>query len=187
MFLVQVKTIVTTGVITFLGVGFAVAVTVRIFDSDSSRSAAARERGGVFLGTDGVVMQNSWNTCGPAALRMVLKGFGKIAPSDDLEKVSSSQHNGWSMLELKELAERFGLHGVGWRIDVESLEKRRFPLILYIENRHFIVVDSVDAHGFAFLRDPAIGRIKIKRSTLGKIWKGETLMFGEKTFHRDSL
>jgi ABC-type bacteriocin/lantibiotic exporter with double-glycine peptidase domain len=187
MFLVQIKTIVTTGVIIFLGVGFALAVAVKIFDSDGGRDVAARERGGVFLGTDGVVMQNSWNTCGPAALRMVLEVFGRRALSDDFEKTPHGDRNGWSMLELQEHAERFGLQGMGWRISLKCLAKTRFPVILFVESGHFVVVDSVDARGFVFLRDPAIGRIRIKSRSLGKIWKGEALIFNKREIHKDTL
>jgi ABC-type bacteriocin/lantibiotic exporter with double-glycine peptidase domain len=186
MILVATKTIVTFGVISFLGAGFLLAVAVRIFDSDNVRTMAARERGGVFLGTDGVVLQKSWNTCGPAALRMVLEGFGRRTPANDFDDEPKRNRNGWSLLELKEQAEMCGLHGAGWRTDLKGLEKSRLPLILFVESRHFVVVDSVDAHGFVFLRDPSIGRIKMYGRTLQKIWKGEALIFNDSMIHRDS-
>jgi ABC-type bacteriocin/lantibiotic exporter with double-glycine peptidase domain len=173
------KTVITIGVMTFLGLGFAVAVTARLSDAASRYQLAARERGGVYLGIEGVVMQDKGNTCGPAALKMILDIYGKRVPLQELEKISKVSDGGWSMQSLKVLAEQHGLRAKGWRLDLEALCRRRFPVILFVENSHFVVADAVDTAGFVFVRDPAIGRMKIHRHALNRIWKGETLVFGE--------
>jgi len=179
MCLVQMKTIITIGVIMFLGLGFALAVTAKLSDPQDGYELAARERGGVYLGMNGVVMQDKSNTCGPAALKMVLDVYGKEVLLRDLEKDGRVADRGWSMESLAELAEQHGLHAEGWRLDLEALCRSRFPLILFVENRHFVVADGVDTAGFFFVRDPAIGRMKIHRRALSRIWKGEALVFGE--------
>ena len=180
MFLVQIKTVITTGVMVFLGIGFALAVTVRFSDPTSGYELAARERGGAYLGIEGVTMQDKSNTCGPAALKMILDVHGKKVALRELEKGSNARDSGWSMQSLKELADQYGLRAEGWRLNLEALGRSRFPAILFVENRHFVVVDSMDTAGFFFVRDPAIGRMKIQRRALNKIWTGETLVFGEK-------
>jgi ABC-type bacteriocin/lantibiotic exporter with double-glycine peptidase domain len=179
MFLVQIKTVITTGVIVFLGLGFGFAVTAKFSDPQNSYELVARERGGVYLGTDGVVMQDKSNTCGPAALKMILDVYGKTVTLRELEKDRKASDGGWSMQSLKALAEQHGLRAEGWRLEPEALCKSRFPLILFVENRHFVVADGVDTAGFLFMRDPAIGRMKIHRRALSGIWNGETLVFGE--------
>jgi ABC-type bacteriocin/lantibiotic exporter with double-glycine peptidase domain len=179
MFLVQSKTIITVGVVVFLGAGFALAVASRFSDPTSSNELAARERGGVYLGTGGVVMQDRSNTCGPAALKMILEAYGENVPLHELEGDNNASDRGWSMQSLKELAGRYGLQADGWRLDLEALCRSPFPAILFVENRHFVVVDGVDTAGFFYVRDPAIGRMKIHRRALTWIWKGETLVFGE--------
>ena len=185
MFLVQIKTIITLGVIVFLGVGFALAVTAKFSDPTSGYELVARERGAVYLGIEGVTMQDKSNTCGPAALKMILDVHGKNVPLCELEKGNKAPERGWSMQSLKDLAEQCGLRAEGWRLDPEALCKSRFPVILFVENRHFVVVDGVDTCGFFFVRDPAIGRMKIHRRALSRIWAGETLVFGENQAPRD--
>jgi ABC-type bacteriocin/lantibiotic exporter with double-glycine peptidase domain len=85
------------------------------------------------------------------------------------------------MLTIKDVALQFGVCAQGWKLDLLGLAKSRFPLILFIEERHFVVADSVDQNGYVFLRDPAVGRMKMRTLTLVKIWKGETMTFGEDT------
>ena len=178
MFFVKAKTVITLGVIMFLGAGFILAVRAKLANPESGHEFVARERGGVYLGTEGVIMQDRSNTCGPAALKMILDAYGRKTSLHELEVDCNSQ-NGWSMQALKEPAEELGLRAEGWRLDVDALSRSRFPVILFVENNHFVVADSVDNGGFFFLRDPAIGRMKIHSRALVKIWKGETLVFGE--------
>jgi len=179
MYLVQVKTVITIGVLVFLGVGFALAVASRISNPTSSYELAARERGGAYLGIEGVIMQDRGNTCGPAALKMILDAHGEKVPLAELEKGGKASDRGWSMQSLKDLAVRHGLQAEGWRLDLAALCRSPFPVILFVENQHFVVVDGVDTAGFFYVRDPAIGRMKLYRRALAKIWKGETLVFGE--------
>jgi hypothetical protein len=183
MFLVQIKTVVTVGVIVLLGIGFTLAVTAGL--AEHGREFAAHERGGVYLGTEGVIMQDRSNNCGPAALKMILDDFGKCVALKALETDTNQSGVGWSMGALKTLAEQQGLKSKGWRFDLSALSKCRFPAILFVENRHFVVADSVNASGFFFLRDPAIGRIKIPSRALIRIWKGETLVFGDDAIHKE--
>lgn len=179
MLVMRKDTIVTIGIVVFLGIGFALAVTARLSDSERGSEYAARERGAMYLGTNGVIMQDKTNTCGPAALKMVLDVYNREIALRDLEKGDGNPRAGWSMQALKEGAEQYGLTATGWRFDLEALSKSRFPMILFIEKKHFAVVDSMDTNGFFFLRDPAIGRMKIGGSALRKIWNGETLVFRE--------
>jgi ABC-type bacteriocin/lantibiotic exporter with double-glycine peptidase domain len=181
MLLIQSKSVITIGVIVFLGVGFALAVTARLSDPTSSYQLAAREKGGVYVGIDGVIMQDKSNNCGPAALKMILDVYGKKVPLRELEKGGAGR-GGWSMQALKELAEQHGLRAEGWKLNWEALCKSEFPVILFVENKHFVVVDGVDTAGFFSVRDPAIGRMTIYRRALSKIWTGETLVFGENQF-----
>jgi ABC-type bacteriocin/lantibiotic exporter with double-glycine peptidase domain len=177
--LVQIKSVITVGVIVFLAVGFALAVSARFSDPTSVYEMAARERGGSYLGLNGVTMQDKNNTCGPAALKMIFDAHGKKAQLSELERDGDTVRAGWSMQSLKKIAERYGLQAEGWRLDLDALCRCRFPVILFVENRHFVVADGVDSAAFYYIRDPAIGRIKIHRRALGRIWTGETLVFGE--------
>jgi ABC-type bacteriocin/lantibiotic exporter with double-glycine peptidase domain len=187
MFLVQIKTVVTICIMVFLVVGFAIALAVRFSDPASGYEMAARERGGSYLGIDGVIMQDKSNTCGPAALKMILDAHGKKVQLCELEKGGDTTIGGWSMQSLKNLAERHGLQAEGWRLTLDALCRCRFPVILFVESRHFVVADSRDTAGFFYVRDPAIGRMKIHRRALGRIWAGEALVFGENRSPREFI
>lgn len=175
---IQIKTLITVGIVVFLAVGFGLAVAARFSNPTIVFDRAVRERGAIYLGSDGVVMQDKINTCGPAAVKMILEAYGNRVSLQELENGEESPRGGWSMRSLKELAEQRGVHAEGWRLNPDNLSTGRFPMILFIEDRHFVVVDSVDAAGFVFVRDPAIGRMKLHRRALAKTWKGEALVFG---------
>ena len=176
---VQMKTVITACVVGFLMAAFAFAMKVRITDPTTSYEFGARQLGGTYLGTDGVVMQDKSNNCGPAALKMVLERHGKVISLRELEKSVSAREGGWSMKALTEIAEQQGIRATGWMLSVEDLRGRPLPAILFVENRHFVVVDSVDGGGFCFVRDPALGRLKLHRKALNKIWTGKALVFRE--------
>jgi ABC-type bacteriocin/lantibiotic exporter with double-glycine peptidase domain len=176
---VQMKTVITACVVGFLVAAFAFAMKIRITDPKTSNEFAARQLGGTFLGLDGVVMQDRNNNCGPAALKMILEHYGKAVPLRDLENGVRAREEGWSMKALTEIAERNGIHATGWRLSANDLCERALPAILFVENRHFVVVDSADRVGFFYVRDPALGRLRLHRKALNKIWTGKALVFGE--------
>lgn len=177
---VQMKTVMTASIVGFLAVAFAFAMKAKMTDPASSYEFAARQLGGTYLGTDGVVMQDRGNNCGPAALKMVLERHGKMIPLRELEKSVSACEGGWSMKALAEIAEQHGIRSTGWTLSVNDLCGKHLPAILFVENRHFVVVDSADKGGFFFVRDPALGRLRFHWKALNRIWTGKALVFAEK-------
>jgi ABC-type bacteriocin/lantibiotic exporter with double-glycine peptidase domain len=144
-----------------------------------SREAASQEAGSEWLGFDGVVLQDKNNNCGPAALKMVLDRRGIKSSLGELERRVRLTRKGWSLQAVKKAAESYGLHADGWRLKPEELLREPFPVILHTKSNHFVVVDSSDAFGFLFVRDPSVGRIKIPRHKLTSFWTGEALVFGD--------
>ena len=130
----------------------------------------------VYLGSEEVIFQSRSNNCGVAALLMVLEHHGVKSLQQEIKQRAELLHRGTSLLALKELAKRADLEAEGWRLSFEDLKKIVFPAILFIENYHFIVVDSVDGRGVLFVRDPAVGRLAIPRRRMMEIWNGETLV-----------
>jgi ABC-type bacteriocin/lantibiotic exporter with double-glycine peptidase domain len=85
-----------------------------------------------------------------------------------------------SLMRLKEIGEHYGLRACGWKVDPKELPGMPMPAILFVDNRHFVVLDSVDREDRAFVRDPAIGRIRIPGKRLRSRWRGEVLVFTKK-------
>ena len=86
---------------------------------------------------------------------------------------------GSSMLALKKMAESFGFRATGWRLTQYALENCHFPVILFVHQDHFVVADSISSQQI-YLRDPAIGRVRIPIKELSRIWKGELLLVEER-------
>jgi ABC-type bacteriocin/lantibiotic exporter with double-glycine peptidase domain len=160
----------------FVG-AFAFVGTVRVLRGpDDLMRLAAWGMGAEYLGSDGVVFQNKNNNCGPAVLKMILDYHKRAVPLREIEQSVKPSEKGSSMLALKIAAESRGLHAKAWKLGLTDLARSTFPVIIFVENRHFVVIDSLSEDGFFFVRDPAIGRIKMPQRRLTKIWAGETLV-----------
>jgi ABC-type bacteriocin/lantibiotic exporter with double-glycine peptidase domain len=171
------RTATSIGVVGFLAMAFVVSWIATNQNTPKGQGTTTDDEADVvYLGSAGVVLQNQSNNCGVAALMMVLDHYGMKPSQRELEQRARLEFRGTSLLTLKELAKAAGLEAEGWRLSFEDLPGIQFPAILFVENHHFIVVDSVDGRGFLFVRDPAVGRLKIPRKRAIDIWKGETLV-----------
>ncbi|MBM4169234.1 MAG: hypothetical protein FJ215_08775 [Ignavibacteria bacterium] len=163
------------GVLLSLGV---VLVAGSIFSRpDVYKKFSAWRVGGEYLGSEGVVLQDKRNNCGPAALKMVFDHYGISMTLAEIEKNVELTAKGSSMLALKEMAELHGLKAEGWRYTLEDFLKTQLPAIVFVHSDHFVVVDSITEGGEIFMRDPAVGRVKVDAKRLPTIWNGETLVF----------
>ena len=145
-------------------------------------SAYARERllewrlGGPYLGNQGVRIQTENNNCGPTALQMIFDYYRIPGTINEIEQRIGLNEKGSTVLALKEMSELKGLHAEGWRLTPEDFSNILFPALLFIHDDHYVVVDSI-WNDDVFVRDPAIGRLKIPKGKLMQIWKGEILLF----------
>ena len=142
-------------------------------------SFLAWQYGGEFLGDDGVLFQSKENSCGPASLAMIYCAYGIDVSEEDIEHSVEMTSDGTTMLELNEEARRDGLCASGWRLTLAELERCQFPVIVFVRGSHFVVADSLRGKN-VYLRDPAIGRLKVPEKNFTKIWNGETLVFCRK-------
>ncbi|MDP2883741.1 MAG: cysteine peptidase family C39 domain-containing protein [Ignavibacteria bacterium] len=176
------RTEITAAVVCFLAMSFAMAwIAGKPSAPDETGNPTGEEKDMVYLGVEGVMLQNRGNNCGLTALMMVFEYHGIKISLGEMERKARLGRQGVSMLTLKELAQSFGLQATGWRLNFGDLPGVRFPAILFVENHHFLVLDSMGAGGFLFVRDPAIGRMRIPEKVLMDRWKGETLVFSNNT------
>ncbi len=146
---------------------------------DSTQEVPGWYGGGEYQGQEGVLMQTSYNDCGPASLQMIFDHYNIPCTLGEIERDVRLTGSGTTMLALKQMSELKGLHTEGWRLTLEDFFTASFPLLLFVHNDHFVVADSICDH-MIFLRDPAIGRVKIRATDLPKIWRGEALVFAQK-------
>jgi predicted double-glycine peptidase len=142
------------------------------------RQIAVMLSGAEYLGTDGVIFQKQKNDCGAAALAMVLADAGQQIRREEILPHIVMTEKGTSMEELRRFAVSRGVILEGWRLSIDELSRRRFPALLYVKQDHFITADSIST-GTVFLRDPALGRMKMPKERFQKIWNGYALVMKE--------
>jgi len=138
-----------------------------------------------YLGPEGMIFQNRQNDCGLAAMTMILNYHGILSLTASIENEWGLTRRGMSLMRLKEIGEHYGLRACGWKVDPKESPGTPMPAILFVDNRHFVVLDSVDREDRAFVRDPAIGRIRISGKMLRSRWQGEVLVFTKKELTTD--
>ncbi|MEM1155297.1 MAG: cysteine peptidase family C39 domain-containing protein [Pseudomonadota bacterium] len=131
-------------------------------------------------------LQSSENTCGAAALAFSLTFLGdEVFEADLVEILPSVQDGGYSLLELKNAAERRGFSAVGYRsFDEITRAAMTTPYIVHLNEGHFVVVLSkVGSDFLAF--DPAQGITSlVDASVLEQASSGYVLKIS--TAHLDS-
>ena len=141
----------------------AVLVTWFVFTSseDARLRLGVSLRGGQYLGKTGVVLQQGRYDCGAAALKMVFDHYAIDRPLADFERDLLDRPDGTSMLRLKEVAESWGFRAEGWRVSPNALTGIPLPSIALLNNRHYVVIESVESPRAIVYADPVIGRIRM--------------------------
>jgi ABC-type bacteriocin/lantibiotic exporter with double-glycine peptidase domain len=163
----------------FAGVACVVAFVWFLQTPNADKKLSAWLIHANYLGSDGMVLQTKRNTCGPSALKMVFDHYHVGCSLAELEHGVHLSKEGSSMLALKEMVELKGLRAEGWRLTLDDLLTKPLPAILFVHNDHYIVMDSACGDE-VFVRDPAIGTLKIEKQKLLKIWNGETLLIDKR-------
>ena len=123
------------------------------------------------LGRDGVIAQSRRNSCGPAALAMLLSARGIFVSADELERRMQPGPRGVSLATIVTTARAYGVPLDSWRLRFDALDTLTTPAILWIDGDHFVMFDSLTSAG-AYLQDPATGRVLVPRHRLHERWDG---------------
>lgn len=143
---------------------------------NASKKISAFKMGAEYLDNKGVVLQTKYNNCGPSALKMIFDYYKIASTLEEIDNNVGLTKKGSSMLALKEMAELKGLKAEGWKLTLDDFMKRQFPVLLFVHENHYIIADSVGDNE-VFIRDPAIGRLKMNKNKLTSIWNGEAIIF----------
>lgn len=122
--------------------------------------------------------QHDATDCGPAVLRMVAGFYGKAPSMPALREMTGAGREGASLDDLAVAARQLGFEALPvWMGPGASLPIHEAPLpcILHWEQRHFVVLYRLSDR-FAWIADPARGKVKISRAGLEKAWHGAALL-----------
>lgn len=108
--------------------------------------------------------------CGPAALKMVAKYFGKYYSLQSLRDKCGITKEGVSLRDISTGAESIGLRTLAIKCNTEDLVNRvPFPAILFWNENHFVVIYKVNRRHI-FIADPMKGRVKYNRTEFEEGW-----------------
>lgn len=134
-------------------------------------------------------------SCGAASLAILLKYyFGDtldetIILSDIVlrlneKEVQNRAKEGFSMLDLKRAAERFGYIADGVKLSPQSVHLLKGPVIILLKMKkenHFVVLKGV-SNNRAYISDPIRGNLRLSLDNLFEVWHGEALILGLEGF-----
>lgn len=110
--------------------------------------------------------------CGAASLKSILGYYGKHVPLSELRRECGITRDGSNALKIIQAARRYGLACDPFKKSLEELKVTgRYPCILFWGFAHFLVLEGFDKR-FAYLSDPAQGRIRIRFSEFSDDYTG---------------
>ncbi len=120
--------------------------------------------------------------CGPTALRMVAKYYGKSYSLQFLRDKCYIDREGVSLKGISEAAQYIGFEAMPVKVPFEndkkgepSLRVAPLPVIVHWNQNHFVVVYKTDSKS-VWIADPASGRHKLSHQDFKKSWIAENNM-----------
>ncbi|MDX2031684.1 MAG: cysteine peptidase family C39 domain-containing protein [Blastocatellia bacterium] len=138
----------------------------------------ARALGGEYLGRSGVIFQQATNDCGAAAMKMVFDAYGIERSLATWNAELIDHPRGSSMLRMREVARKWGLEAEGWRVAERDFNTIPLPAIALVNRNHYVVIERIDPDAEELIyADPALGRVRMKRSLFLRKSGGQMLLF----------
>ena len=114
-----------------------------------------------FAGTERVevptILQMEATECGAASLGMILAYYGRWLPLEVLRQECGVTRDGSNADNILKAARRQGCTAKAFAGRSSALRKKEFPLILFWEFNHFLVMEGFQGDT-VYLNDPAMGR-----------------------------
>lgn len=114
--------------------------------------------------------------CGPAALAMICRHFGRNVSLARIRRLCFTSTDGTSLKALSSAATELGLSSRTLKMSARSLPDMPLPAIAHWEGNHWLVVIGVDEKHVR-VADPASGIRRIARREFEERWTGYAALF----------
>jgi len=118
-----------------------------------------------------IILQTTPNGCGYAAMEYMVKYYG-----GSFSKSPHLNQTPLSMMDLVQLAEKYGLEARGVFCSLIELPTLKLPCIVLLKEHHYVVLESISNVGYAVIMDPAYGRKRVSWEDFFTEWEGMTLL-----------
>jgi predicted double-glycine peptidase len=139
-----------------------------------------------------IVHQQYDFSCGAASLATLLKYGYKVEGINEADLVKEMiekgdpkqiREKGFSLLDLKKMAERKGFQSNGYKVKAENLTKLKIPVIILLNTKgykHFVILKGIKNER-AYFADPAFGNRSIPFKDFVESWDEAVLVVYKKT------
>ncbi len=114
--------------------------------------------------------------CGPAALGMICRHFGRSVSLARIRRLCFTSTDGTSLKALCAAANELGLAARALKVTARNLPELPMPAIAHWEGNHWLVVFDVGPK-YVRVADPASGIRRILRTEFEKRWTGYVALF----------